>query len=391
MNLKTSFATLAFVALATTGFSQGLLSLRPQKDEFAKRLPIAYSVSAGAGYDSNQNLSATDEKGSAYANFGLGARYNSGDRQTSYSIDANYGGYYYLDAPEDQDDYQQSARLGINFRHKVSPRLSITDSLYFAYEFEPNYAVGAGTSRRSQPYTYGLNNIAVAYAWSRKLSTVTSYTISGINYSDLGDESFLSHTFSHELRYQIGKTTVGVVEYRLATATYDNGFGDYTSHYLLVGVDHSITRRLYTSLRAGAEFRSRDTGDDTSPYVEGVLTYRAGEDTTLSSYLRYGFDDSSIGSYGERTSVRVGLTATQKLNSRLNGSLGAHYIHDSFGGSAIATSYDEDVVSLSAGLDYNLFGNVSLYAGYGFTTTASGNDGRDYSRHNVNLGVRATF
>jgi hypothetical protein len=392
MNLVKSFTILAFVACTGSSFAQGLLSLRPQKDEFERRIPLTYSVSAGAGYDSNANLASDNEEDSAYAQFGLGARYASGDRQTSYSIDASYGGQYYLDAPEGQDDYQNSFRLGANIRHRVSPRLTITDSAYAAYEYEPNYSVGAGTTRRSEPYIYFMNNLSVGYAWSRKLSTVTSYTISGIDYSDDVSESFLSHTLSQELRYQMSKLTVGVLEYRFALSTYDTDFGDYTSHYLLAGVDHSLTRRYYTSLRAGAELRDRDNGgEEISPYVEGILNYRAGEHTTLSSYVRWGYDDSSIGSYTERSSVRIGANARHQLNSRLAASAGLHYIHDMYEGSDVADSYDEDVVSLSLGVEYGLYKNISLYSGYTFTTASSGNGLRDYDRHNVNVGVRAQF
>lgn len=378
MKLVKTFTTLAFIACTGSTFAQGMLSLRPHKDEFEKRMPISYTVSAGAGYDSNANLSSENEESSAYANFGIGAQYNSGDRTTSYSVDASYGGFYYLDAPEGQDDFLNSARIGFNLRHKVSPRLSITDSAYVAYEFEPNYQIGAGTTRRSEPYLYGYNNLSVAYAWTRRLSTVTGYTISGIDYSDFGGESFLSHTFSHEFRSQIGKLTTGVLEYRFATTSYDNNFGDYSSHYLLAGVDHTYSRKFYGSLRAGAEMRDRDNGgSDTAPYVEAVANYRSGEDTTLSAYLRYGYDDSSIGSYGERTSIRIGVNARHQLNNRLAGTAGLHYINDQYDASETAASYDEDVFALSLGLEYSLYKNIALYGGYSFTTSSSGNEIRD--------------
>ncbi len=392
MNLTKSFTVLAFVATAASVSAQGLLNLRPKKDEFEKRLPFTYSVSAGAGYDSNPSLASEGGDSSAYGQFGLSARYSSGDRTTAYNLEGSYGGNYYFDAPEGQDDYLNSARIGFNLRHKVSPRLSITDSAYVAYEFEPNYSIGAGTTRRQEPYLYGYNNLSVAYAWSRRLSTVTSYTISGIDYSDFGQESFLQHIGAQEFRYQLGKLTVGVLEYRFNTSSYDNGFGDYTSNSILVGVDHSVTKQLYASLRAGAELRDRDNGgEETAPHVEGVVQYRAGEDTTLSSYVRYGFDDSSIGSYGERRSVRIGANVSQRLNQRTTLNGGVHYIHDTFEASESADNFDENVFSLNLGVDYNLFRNVSLYAGYSYSTASSGNGVRDYDRHNMNVGLRAQF
>jgi hypothetical protein len=393
MNLVKSFTILAFVAATGSSMAQGLLSLRPQRDVFEKRLPLSWSVAAGMGYDSNVNLSSNNEHDSLYAQAAINARYQSGDRQTSYGIDAGYSAFQFADAPANQDEFMQAFRAGVNFRHKVNPRLVITDSAYFAYEFEPNYSIGAGTTRRSEPYIYGFNNLSVAYAWSRRLSTVTGYTVSGIDYSDFDGESFLNHTFNHEFRYQLGRATVGVLEYRLATSSYDNNFGDYSSNYFLVGVDHSLTRRLYTSLRAGAEFRDRDFGGSgTSPYVEGVLTYRASEDTTLSSYVRYGYDDSTIGFYQDRTSIRIGANVSSRLNSRTSVFAGAHYIHDVYEDSFIdAGNFEDDVFALNAGVDYQIYKNVSLYAGYSFTTSSSGNDIREYDRHNMNIGLRAQF
>lgn len=287
----------------------------------------------------------------------------------------------------------QAARLGFNVRHKVSPRLVITDSAYFAYEFEPNFSIGAATTRRSEPYIYGFNNLSVAYAWSRKLSSVSGYTITGIDYSDFNGESFLTHMFNHEFRYQMGKTTVGVAEYRLGTSSYDSGFGDYSSNYFLLGVDHSVTRRLYTSVRAGAELRDRDNGGaETAPYVEGVVNYKTGEQTTLSSYVRWGFDDSTIGQYQDRRSLRIGANLSHRINESTSITAGGHYINDQYEDSAAgAQSFSDDIFALNVSMDYALYDNVSLYCGYSFTTSASGNGVREYDRHVMNLGVRATF
>lgn len=390
-----SLTALALAISGTSAVAQGLLSLRPAKDEFDKRIPFTITVNAGVGYDSNTNLSATDEQDSIYSQFGIGLAYSENSRTTSYGINLGYGGFYYWDAPEGTDDYLNSVRLGANIRHRVNPRLAIMDNAYVAYEFEPNYAIGSGTTRRSEPYTYWYNDLSASYAWSRTLSTVTGYTISGIDYSEdsLTGESFMTHIGHHEFRYQVGKLTVAALTYRFATTSYDNDFGDYNSHYALVGIDHTVSRRLYTSFRVGAEFRDRDNGGmETAPYFESVVNYRSGEDTTLSWYNRFGFEDSSIGSYQDRYSFRSGLSASHKITNKLNGNAGLHYIHDQYElGGDQAQDFNDNVFSLSLGLDYLVYKNVSLYSGYSFTTNASGQDTRDYNRHNVNFGVRATF
>jgi hypothetical protein len=391
-----SLLTLTTLSVGASAYGQGLLSLRPDKDEFERRLPFTVTVDVGAGYDSNVNLSPSDEQDSAYINAGVGVQWRGGDRRTSYDVSANYGGFYYLDPPAGTDEYLNSARIGFNLRHKVNPKMTISNSLYAAYEFEPNYAIGAGTTRRTQEYFYGYNDLNVSYAWGRKISTVTGYTITGIDYQEdsFEGESFLNHIFHNEIRYAFAKLTSAVFDYRYSLAEYDNGFGDYTSHYFLAGLDHNFTRRTFGAFRAGAEIRDRDNGGSSSnPYFEGNLSYRADKDTTLNVYARYGFEDTSIGGFQERTSFRTGLTAQRRLTDRLNTTAGLHYIHDEFSDSSIDgdSNYDEDTFAASIGFDYSLYKNVSLTTSYSFTTSSSGNELREYDRHNVSLGLRASF
>lgn len=395
--LLKSIVTLATLGLGANAFGQGLvnLNLRPDKDEFARRLPLTVTLDAGGGYDSNVNQSP-DAHGSGYLTGGLTAAFRGGNRRTSYDVSASYNGFYYLDPSPGQDEYQQSARAGLNIRHKVNPRMIITDSVYAAYEFEPNYSIGSGTTRRTDPYFYAYNDLSVSYAWGRKFSTVTGYTISGYDYQTDGHdgENYFSQTIHQEFRYAITQLTTLALTYRFATTNYQNDFGDYTSHYILAGVDHSFSRRMFGTIRAGAETRDRDNGgNETSPYAEGSLTYRSDKDTSFGLYGRYGLEDSSVGSYQDRSSFRVGVTAQRRLTDRLTGSLGLHYVLDQYDNSAgqVDNSYDDNVFSVSAGLIYELYKNFSLTTQYSFTADSSGNPLNDYDRQNVSMALRYTW
>ena len=392
-----SLVTISTLSAGASAFGQGLISLRPDKDEFERRLPLTITIDVGAGYDSNVNLSSKDKVDSAYLTGGVTGQYRGGDRRTNYSASLSYSGFYYLDPPTTTDDYMSAARLNLGFSHKFSPKTSISDTLYFAYEFEPNYQIGAGTSRRTQEYLYGYNDLSITHAWGRKFSTVTGYTISGIDYQEdaSNGENYLTHVVHQEFRYALSKLTTAALDYRFAMANYDGGgFGDYTSHYILAGLDHNFSRRAFGGFRAGAEFRDRDNGGaNANPYVEANLSYHADKETTLNSYARYGYEDSDVGSYQDRTSYRIGVTAQRRLTDRLNTTVGLHYIHDEFGGATAEgdTSYDEDVIAASIGFDFSLYKNISLSTSYSFSTSNSGNEFREYDRHNVSLGLRATF
>jgi opacity protein-like surface antigen len=212
--------------------------------------------------------------------------------------------------------------------------------------------------------------------------------------SSLDGENYINHLIAQEFRYAFTRRTTGALTYRYALADYDNGIGDYDSHYLLVGIDHKFSPRFSGGFRTGAEFRDRDFGgSQTDPYFEGFLSYFVSRRTDVRLYSRIGFQDSDIGTYGDRYGYRVGVTGNHRINSRLNGSLGLHYIHDQFE-QGLFPSFDEDIVAFTAGLDYALWKNVSLNAGYSYTTTS--NDALpgfrpEYDRHNVTVGFNARF
>ncbi len=388
-----SLLTITTLTAGSQAFGQGLLSLRPARDEFERKMPFAVTLSAGAGYDSNANTSKEHAKSSSYLNAGVGIDYQGGDRRTNYTVGASYGAFYYLDPPDGSDSYLQNARVNFSLRHKFSETTSLTDSAYVAYEFEPNYAIGSGTTRRSNEYLYYYNDIALSHAWSRTFSTTTGFTISGFDYQKGDSEDYKSYLFHQEFRYALTKLTALAVDYRYSFANYDNGFGDYTSQYFLAGLDHHFNRALFGSFRVGAEIRDRDNGGSNSnPYFEGNLSYRADKHTSFNTYARYGFEDSSVGSFQSRESLRVGVTGNHALTDRLNLNAGLHYIHDTSEDSASGEGgFTDNVFSLGAGLDYALYKNISLTTNYGFTTTSSGNASREYNRHNVSVGVRATF
>ncbi|MES2708374.1 MAG: outer membrane beta-barrel protein [Verrucomicrobiota bacterium] len=380
------------LSLGTSVNAQGLLSIG-RHDEFATKMPFTWAVGLGAGWDSNVNQASYDEKDSAFLTASLQANYNTGDRRTSYAVGASYSPRFYFDAPPGTEEYQHSANLNFSLQHRINPRMTLNDNLYFAYEFEPNFEIGAAGARRADPYLYGSNSTSLAYSWTRRFSTVTSYTFSGIDYQDnerAESQNYYQHLISEEFRYAFTKTTTAALTYRYAIAEYDDGYGDYTSHYLLTGLDHSFSRKTYGSFRVGAEFRDRDNGGDaTNPYFEGTFTHSVAKNTTINWFGRLGFDDSDVSGSSERYSFRTGLSARQQFTARLAGNLGLNYVHDEYDFSD--GSYNNDIVAVVVGLDYQFYRNLILNAGYSFTTCSSDNDFSEYDRHTVSVGVTARF
>jgi hypothetical protein len=379
--------TAAVITAASQAGAQGYLSIGRNADqEFERKQPLIWTVGAQVGYDSNVNVSSTNEEDSSYISGHLGVTYLTGDgRRTALNFNANYSPLYYWDAPPGVDDFQHNWRVGLDFRKRINPRLTITDSFYVSYEVEPDYSIGATVARRTDPYWYGHNSLAAAYAWTRRFSTVTSWTVSGVDYDGPGADYF-TNMFANEFRYAFSRTTTGTFTLRYAMTDSDLAGSDYDSFYVLVGADHRFSPRLTGSIRAGAEFRDADIGgNDSTPYVETALSYMVKRKTSLRWYAVFGFPTD--GTQGD-ADIRTGLTATHRFDSRLSGNVGLHYIGEDMGPAG-----DQDTLALSAGLDYVLFKNVSVNGGYSFTTSDSSAFGGagDFDRHMFQVGISSRW
>jgi hypothetical protein len=378
---------------------QGLMTIG-QHSDFHEATPLTFNVFGGAGYDRIDAGGNTQDVDSFFLYGGVGLLYGNDDRVTQWNVGADVGTVYYLDDTGRDDDTDYNARLSFNIAHAINRRLSVSDNLYFTYETEPDFGIGASTGRLAGQYVYGFNNFAVSYAWSERIATTTGYTVEGIRYTDdnaVGEfEDRMSHTFSQQISYALTRTTKLVGEYRYRITDYRHTppgeiNPDYTSHYLLAGVDQAWSERTNFSLRAGAEIYESDRSDETAPYVEASLTYAISHATTARFYAMAGFDASELNSFDSRYSYRAGIVADHQFTARLAGNAGLHYIHSDFDGNATVDSGSQDEINTSVGLTYNFWNNLSLDANYSFTTISSDTEFSDYDRHRVSLGLNATF
>ncbi len=385
--------SLAVLAIASSAAGQGLLSLQNQLDRKESDQPMTYMLNLGGGYD-NLNYKASDagDIDSLFMQGGVGVLFSDVDRTTPWNLGLELGALHYFDAPPSIDETNYSTKAVFNFAHELTPRLRFNNNFFLTYEVEPNFGVGASTARRNGQYWYGYNNFSVAYAWSERFSTTSSYTLDGIKYEDsqIGQfEDRLSHLFSQQFSYAMSRTLKGVMEYRYRTTRYDRATSaNYISHYLLAGVDKAWSERSSASFRAGAEYYDSERTQKTAPYFEAALSHAASEKTSLQVYAAVGFDGSELGDYESRYSYRAGATATQQVSERLRLNGGLNYIYSDFEGT---NSITEHQVNATAGLGYRVWENISLDANYTYTLLSSDDAFRDYDRNRIYLGLNATF
>jgi opacity protein-like surface antigen len=390
-----AFAVLSCVIGLTTARSQGLLSIGANRD-FEEKVPFSVTVASSVGYDSNMNSSA-EEHESGYWQNGVSLYFPTGDKRNHLNLGLHYSNIWYFDPAPGSDEFYNNGRVTLDFVRQISPRLLIADSLYVAYETEPDYLIGASVNRRTNQYLYGYNNFSVTYAWTQRFSTVTGHTITGIWYEDdiLEGSNNLTNIFHNQFRYSLSRTTTVTLDYRYSITEYeDNPDADSQSHFILLGVDHSFSPQLAGSLRGGVQLRSYDgpLDDRDVPYVEGALNYRVGKNTTLRWYHWLGLEDQDLAGFQSGFSYRTGLTVEQRLTDRLTGSLSAHYIWQEYSESPVGLPDQTDnTFAGSVGLDYRIWRNIGLNASYWYTNVDSDSPFREYERHRVSVGITATF
>lgn len=398
MRAKLASLTILGTAFALTGASaQGLLSLQNQSD-FRESQPLTFSVGASGGYDrlhykaDNNGIADID---SFYIQGGVGMMYSNADKRTPWSLGADFGVLNYLDDAPGTDDTFYNARIAINLAHQASQRLKLVNNFYVTYEVEPDYAIGASTGLRNGQYFYGYESFAVSYAWSERLSSTTSYTLDGIRYEDdeVGrSEDRLSHVIAQQFSYSLNRNTKLVGEYRYRITDYDSAPNDYTSHYLLAGIDQAWSERTTGSIRAGAELYQSDRVDKTAPYFEVGVDHATSKKTSVHVYGSVGFDGAELGDYNSRYAYRAGVTASHRVTDRFSLNGGLHYVYSDYEGNGSTTSnVTEQQVNASAGLAYRLWNNVSMDAAYSYTLLSSDDALREYDRNRVSLGLSAQF
>ena len=362
------------------------------------RIPFHVSVGVRAGYDDNVYSSSVDGRGSGFLNTSLGVTYDFGNARTRIKLAGGAGINYYFDRPGDRS-YDLNSFLSLTLNHRATPRLTLSATMYAAYQNEPNFGFSLSTNRRSVDFFFTSDRFSVAYQITPRLSSVTSYSLGVVQYADSAIGNFedrIEHTIGEELKYLVLPTTAAVAEYRFGIVDYDSFARGSTTHFLLAGVDHSFSSRLNASVRGGLEFRSYESnGDHTSPYFEGTLNYALGPRSTVSWTNRYSIEEPDVPGSPMRQTFRSGLQLSYAVTARITATLGAFYQHDGNEGGQVgddsSPSFTENSFDLALAVRYAITRNFAIEAAYSHTEVTSDISLREYARNRYSLGANFSF
>jgi opacity protein-like surface antigen len=384
------------LGMAGYASAQGLLGISPEVGE-PKILPLTYGISAGAGYDSNVNTTATNKTSSAFVQGGVRAGYSQVWDRTHLTIDANAGLVHNFDQDDDRfDKTSYNFRLGKGLQYAISENVLLRNNAHFSYQIEPDYRIGQSISRRSDQFWFIYNSLMFDYVLTDRFTATSGYDINYINYeNDLvgAVEDRIRHQFTQNIRYHWTESTSLRAEYRFAYTDYKSG-ASARSHYALGGVDHAFDDNTRMTALLGAEFReTRGVGIDSNkvaPFAEVGLSHEMTDISSLRWANRLGYEDSQIGLFSTNYSYRSSLDYTHQLGPDLTGNVGLVYNHARLDGGP-AGSRTDNIFVVNLGLNYNILDNLGVGAGYNFTTVDSNDAAQDYDRHRVNVNVNASF
>ena len=363
-----------------------------------------------AGNPVRRNVNGND---SVFFNFDLGATYTAATSRSTLTAAADVGVSYYLDRPGRK--YDVNGGLSLLYTYKLAPRLFLEASTYNAYISEGDFGAsnltnfnGAalngvrtpGTTANSLngDYFYTADSIQLTFQASPRISLVTGYALTAFAY----DTSFyatiedrVEQYFNEEFRFLLNPQLTLAADYRFGYVDYFSVNDDSYTNFILGGFDYIFSPRLRGSIRAGVEFRVYPdaTGNETSPYAEGSVTYNLSRRANLALIARYGIEEGGLTTTATNANtLRLGISYNQSITARISGYLSFYYTHSRFETpSGAVVDFNEDTYDVAVGARYAINRNFSLEIGYTHTSVDSDIDTRSYNRERAFGGVRLAF
>ena len=350
---------------------------------FSQPRGLTLSTSVVGGYNDNVNAStgastsSTGGSGSLYTSDNASLSYTFGTPRTQVSLTTGGGVTYYFDQPA--AGYNPTGYLGLSLTHKPSERMTLSLSVFASYQSQPDLSTNLGSNQQLGSFIHSTDTISLAYSWTPRFSTVTSYTLDLLNYfSSAGSlQNRMEHTFGEQFRYLLWPTTAGVAEYRYKIIDYESAPLDSTTHFLLAGLDHTFTPRLNGTFRGGVELRSSESnGFQAGPYFQSALTYIPHNGFVIWTNS-YSIEESNTVGVSSAPAFRTGLTLNYGLTRRLSGNLALFYV--SGGNQSGGTSSSSgNTIDISPSLRYLITRRLSANAGYHHTSGSGSSSQNNY-------------
>jgi hypothetical protein len=332
--------------------------------------------------------------GSPESTVSLGIQIQKGTPRTVITADASVSGNYYYNRPGPRHDFSGSADLDLVQR--LTPRATFDINAQAVYQNTPNFAlVNAPTNGgNGGEYLDGSIKADITYAWSARLSTVTSYGLDFSIIQNSPSQNLYASTYGTQFRYTVSPRTVVTTELRQSIGIYPSTpASDTLNTYYLLGLDEFFSSRLRNTFSFGIETHdfTNAGGGQTLPYFESDTTLALPRGASLAWSNVYGSQESPTPSQ-TIVGYRTGLTYVQPLSTKLYASLSVAYNIENASDTQVASNrYRQDQFQASANLGYTVSPRLSLNLSYTYLDFITTQLNSSYTRDQVFLGGSYLF
>lgn len=309
----------------------------------------------------------------------------------------------WYEARED-DETDVVHNLTFNLLQELTPllKLDLSDSLR-AGEYPELYDDNGYVVRQDNDNYYNSARASLMY----QIRPTTRLDLSGrymtLSYSDDDDDAhryddYDSWVAGLTLRQSLANQTVLLVDGRYQQLNYAHALPDFSRDaemiYGGIGLEHTFSRELIGSIRAGAEMRSYEDDkyydDQTRPYVEASLTLMPVSTTRFTLRGSYSISESDISNYLSQNRTYASISAAHDFTKRLSGYVSASWAHGEYDGEyslgRTAPDVDEDSYTVSARLSWRVHEQHWIELNYQFIKLDSDSAAREsYDDNRVDL------
>jgi len=364
------------------------------------------------------------------------ATYNGSWDQTSLTLGASYGAYYFADTKGTlSDNWSQTANVRVGAQHTFNPRLTLDVNDNFAIFQNASQVLLGQVGRLNGNNINNIANVNLSAELSNRFSVVVGYENDLFRYEQAQYAAYLDRIENYgkfDVRYLVTPKTVAVVGTKSGNISYDRNLGlndisvapnatsnpssglkSNDSYFLYGGFDHSFTPSVIGSLRAGAQIQEfynynlnyynnlpagSSLGTQVNPYVDVNLKYgfTAGSSAVVGVIHRANPSNvagQQIGGIFTPTLQQVSTALYTSLNhaitSKLSGSLVGSFQSSQYVGGY--GGFVEDWWSVGATASYQVVRNLAVTVSYYYDLLNSQVPGRQYDRNRVFFGLNASY
>jgi hypothetical protein len=355
--------------------------------------------------------------------------------QTSYSVSYVFD-YRWYDAHNTADSSHQ---FNGTLHHSFSERYSLTVSDSFLVAQDPgvegrfngglnntplrvsgnnvhNNGTLTGTAELTQLLDLKASYANNLYEYQQTFGDVYNPTSQPVSPSYDALLSRMEHLATLDLDWKIEPDLTGILGYQYGHTGYTSKEGiifdaarnpiifsqirNNDSDFLYVGADKDFTSELHASVRVGGEYIDYYNAHTSkvSPYVDASVLWQYSPGSTAQVGIKHQHNatdvvGASVSATGkpvlDEESTAAYASVNQKLGD-LTASLLGQFQYSTFNGGGL-NGQSEDFLILGLNLAYRITPYLSGEAGYNWNKLVSDLSGRDYTRNQIYIGVRATY